>query len=132
MFVLTESSVDPSLDDGYVQLVTSNGRKARYACLSHCWGKSRSTQLTRKATLDANQHGIGIAEMPQTFQDATYVARKLGVRLLWIDSFCIVQDDEEDWEHESVLMADVYAQCLFVIAATDSADDDNGFLGPLP
>ncbi|KAK3064219.1 hypothetical protein LTS18_009105 [Coniosporium uncinatum] len=70
--------------------------------------------------------------MPQTFQDATYVARKLGVRLLWIDSFCIVQDDEEDWEHESVLMADVYAQCLFVIAATDSADDDNGFLGPLP
>jgi len=73
-----------------------------------------------------------MAEMPKSFQDVIYVARKLGVRFLWIDSFCSVPDDKEDWKHESALMAEIYARCLFVIAATDSADDDNGFLGPLP
>jgi hypothetical protein len=40
----------------------------------------------------------------------------LGVRFLWIDSLCIVQDDAGDWAAESGRMAEVYASAYCTIA----------------
>jgi hypothetical protein len=47
----------------------------RYACLSHCWGNSRSKHLTRSSNLDKNMKGIPITELPQTFRDAVEVSQ---------------------------------------------------------
>jgi hypothetical protein len=51
---------------------------------------------TTKSTLDDHLRGIDVRSLPQTFQDAIVFTRKLGMRFLWIDSLCIVQDDIED------------------------------------
>ncbi|KAG6361791.1 hypothetical protein INS49_010020 [Diaporthe citri] len=68
---------------------------------------------------------IDIRETPQTFIDAVTIARRLGLRYLWIDSLCICQDDASDWARESSRMVDVYSNAHIVIAANRS-DDCNG------
>jgi len=62
-------------------------------------------------------HRIPIKALSKTFQDAISVTRHLGFKYLWIDSSCIIQDDEQDWKKESVAMSAVYGQADLNIAA---------------
>jgi hypothetical protein len=55
--------------------------------------------------------------LSQVFRDAILVARRLHIRYLWIDSLCIIQDDEKDWQTESAKMASIYKDALLTIAA---------------
>ena len=48
------------------------------------------------------------------------ITRKLGFDYLWIDSLCIVQDDIEDWKHESASMEGVYTSAYCTVAATSA------------
>ncbi|KAI7783421.1 hypothetical protein LA080_011982 [Diaporthe eres] len=75
--------------------------------------------------MEARRAGIDLRETPQTFIDAVNIARRLGLRYLWIDSLCICQDDANDWARESSRMVDVYSNAHVVIAANRS-DDCNG------
>jgi hypothetical protein len=45
---------------------------------------------------------------------------------IWIDSLCIIQDQQEDWQIESSKMGDVYRNSLFTIAATGFSDGHKG------
>lgn len=54
------------------------------------------------------------------------MTRNLGVKYIWIDSLCIVQDDPEDWAAESAKMEAVYGKLYLTIAATASADACGG------
>lgn len=65
-------------------------------------------------------------ELPKTFQEAIALTRKLGVRYLWIDSLCIIQDDHHGWEVESAKMATIYSLSYLTIAATHAADSQQG------
>jgi hypothetical protein len=38
------------------------------------------------------------SNLGQTLQDAIKVAHSLGLRFLWVDSLCIIQDDPKDSE----------------------------------
>ncbi|KAI1316224.1 heterokaryon incompatibility protein-domain-containing protein [Xylariaceae sp. FL0255] len=66
--------------------------------------------------------------MPATFYDAVRVTRSLGLRYLWIDSLCIIQDDEDDWARESVKMGSIYESAALVIAASKSPSPMVSFL----
>ncbi|PQE03115.1 heterokaryon incompatibility protein [Rutstroemia sp. NJR-2017a BVV2] len=57
-----------------------------------------------------------------TFQNAVQITRALGLRYLWIDSLCIIQDDKDDWQFESAKMANIYLGSCVTIAATASFD----------
>ncbi|KAH8802510.1 heterokaryon incompatibility protein-domain-containing protein, partial [Xylogone sp. PMI_703] len=104
-----------------------------YVALSHCWGEYQSHPLqTTKQSLPAHLSRIPFEKLPKSFQDATTVASRLGVRRLWIDSLCIIQDDIADWEKECPLMADIYSRALVTIAASDAANSNAGFLGEYP
>lgn len=70
--------------------------------------------------------GILLHELPATFRDAVILARGVGVRYLWIDSLCIIQDDKEDWQRESSGMGSLFLNALLVIAAAGSVDCDVG------
>jgi hypothetical protein len=72
--------------------------------------------------------GIRFADLPKTFQDAIMVARYLGVRYLWIDALCIVQDDKIDWHREALSMGNIYQNAICTIAVHDALDDSQGFL----
>jgi hypothetical protein len=50
----------------------------------------------------------------QLFQDAISVTRALGIRYLWIDALCILQDSVKDWEQESANMAAVYTNSMTI------------------
>lgn len=52
-----------------------------YMTLSHCWGTAKFITLT-EATYERLYNGIDVSELPQTFQDAVQVARKLGAKYL--------------------------------------------------
>ena len=65
-------------------------------------------------------------DLPQTFLDAIRIARFLGLKYLWTDSLCIMQDPKDDWLEQSSLMSDVYKYSYCNIAATVSENDDSG------
>lgn len=64
--------------------------------------------------------------MPKTFQDAVVITRRLGIRYLWIDALCIIQDDRSDWEKESAKMGAIYSLAHVTIAADSGRDCNSG------
>lgn len=87
---------------------------------------------TEQISLDARKKGIPFAALPKSFQHAITFVRQLGVRYLWIDSLCIIQDSEHDWAQESAKMASVYANSILTIAATRSSDSSGGCFSTVP
>lgn len=71
---------------------------------------------------------LTLRSLPRNFQDAITVTRLLGIRYLWIDSLCIIQDDKTDWEKEGSKMDRVYKNAYVTIAATSAATANDGFL----
>ncbi|KAL8678594.1 MAG: hypothetical protein Q9186_005056 [Xanthomendoza sp. 1 TL-2023] len=96
-----------------------------YMTLSHRWGTASFLKLTL-ANLTDLVKGLSITDLPQTFQDAITVVRRLGCKYLWIDSLCIIQNSKEDWLHEAGLMGEVYENSHCNIAATWNSSSDDG------
>lgn len=123
----------PKLEDD-IKLVRSasdqipkGGSAPQYITLSHCWGPPEKRPITTtRASLSVRMERISFAELPKTFQDAVVLTRKLGQRYLWIDSLCIIQDDEDDWAWEASTMAEIYTQSYCTLAALSSADSTAG------
>ena len=74
------------------KLLCTQGERAEYLALSHCWGTEQNFTTTT-ATLSERTRGIAWADLPKSFQDAITLARTLGFSYVWIDSLCILQDD---------------------------------------
>jgi hypothetical protein len=110
------------------RLIISRSQKARYTTLSHCWAHQRWVATTLD-TLPLMLDSFDPSQIPQTYADAIAVTRKLGIQYLWIDSFCIIQDDHADWEREAEMMGDVYEQAYCNIAATGATGAENGDTG---
>lgn len=72
-----------------------------YASLSHRWGKFKH-QITTTINLANHMESISMDSLSDTFQRAIIITRGLGLRCLWIDSLCIIQDSNLDRERESV------------------------------
>lgn len=99
--------------------------EAPYLTLSHCWGGKVFTTLTRNNFQDFLSH-IPTSSLSKTFIEAIISTRKLGFRYLWIDSLCIIQGDEADWQHEASMMGTVYANSELNIAASAAPNGDFG------
>lgn len=97
----------------------------RYVTLSHCWGQ-KPIQGLRLGNIDALKQCIDLSALPRTFEDAFWVTRSLGIRYIWIDNLCIIQDSHEDWQRESTLMCQVYENAYACIAATMAEDSSQG------
>jgi hypothetical protein len=94
---------------------------SHYMTLSHCWGNSVDMIKTTKRNLASQKISIGWNDLPQVFKDAIELARSLDCQWIWIDSLCIIQNDENDWKGESAKMAEIYSNSLLNIAATSSS-----------
>ena len=102
----------------------------RYVAFSHCWGVVEPTKrfCTTKANFDELHRAIDLDQLPRNFQDAVTVTRGLGIRYIWIDSLCIVQDDTEDWYQESARMERVFSNAYCTVAASSAKSSIDGFL----
>lgn len=109
-----------------VQVInTKDISKKPYATLSHYWGDLKFVQLTKKA-MPTLHHGINTETLPTTFKHAVEVVRFLGLRYLWIDSLCILQDSAQDWETELSNMGSIYRHAYINIAASSARDSSGG------
>ncbi|KAM7211230.1 Heterokaryon incompatibility protein (HET) domain containing protein [Rhypophila decipiens] len=105
-----------------------------YVTLSHCWGRHPMLMLTSSTLAKFTDPSVGIAwaKLPRTFQQAIQVAKEtLGVKYIWIDSLCIIQQDrvtgdKGDFQTEGQLMHKVYRYSFCNIAAVDSPDSMGG------
>ncbi|KAK0625839.1 heterokaryon incompatibility protein-domain-containing protein [Immersiella caudata] len=107
---------------------------ARFVALSHCWGSQDNpmTKLTlNNQTEWQQQHdGIDIQSLPRNFRDAITITRRLGIRYLWIDALCILQDSTADWAAQVPKMADIFGTATLVLSATSAKHCDEGILQP--
>ncbi|KAF4973110.1 hypothetical protein FZEAL_9419 [Fusarium zealandicum] len=114
------------------QLVSSASFQAAptWAALSYCWGGPQTTQTCKQNIADRYK-AIQLRSLPRTLQDAILVCQKLDIPYLWIDSICIVQDDEVDKAEEINKMPNIFQGALVTICASRASSCDQGFLGDL-
>ncbi|KAF2104858.1 HET-domain-containing protein [Rhizodiscina lignyota] len=114
----------------------SNGQTTpiKYMALSHQWGPPGQHRkfCTYKSNIEELKKNISIAALPRTFQDAVHITRSLGVRYLWVDSLCIIQNDPCDWERESKFMEQVFSSAYCTLAASCARGVDDSFLKAPP
>ncbi|KAK4031566.1 HET-domain-containing protein, partial [Parachaetomium inaequale] len=107
----------------------------RYAALSYVWGITPSFKTLRRnidrlqqdGALDIEawaqgargESGVGQPLFPSTIRDAMELTRQLGEGLLWVDALCIVQDDDEDRQHQLSRMGSIYANAYVTIVAAN-------------
>jgi hypothetical protein len=103
---------------------------AKYVTLSYCWGSTEIKKLERSSLEDLSHeeghHYVFSTKDISLIQDAIRVTRELGIRYLWIDSLCIIQDSTEDWFTESSRMGDIYSNSYCTISATAAKDSSVG------
>jgi Heterokaryon incompatibility protein (HET) len=103
-----------------LRLMSGKGVKGRYACLSHRWDPE--TPKTTLENIDEHLKNIRWDSLSETFQDAITFLGKLSlwhncyhgepIRYIWIDSLCIIQNSESDWQEQSQKMCEVYSNAL--------------------
>lgn len=121
-----EITTVPNGDALQVRLVENVGIEAPYVCLSHRWGPSTPSCRTLKSNLAEQKKGIDWNWLLETFQDAAMVTVRLGLKYIWIDSLCIVQDDADDWKVQAAKMCDIYHGGYVTLAASCSDDSKQG------
>ncbi|KAK7918058.1 HET-domain-containing protein [Apiospora marii] len=106
----------------------------RYATLSYTWGRTANFRITR-ANADSVErpgallHGPITTQIPQTIHNAIQLTKALGLRWLWVDSLCIVQDDAATFSHQLRNMHHIYATSALTIMAKDGQDAGYGLRG---
>jgi hypothetical protein len=112
-----------------------------YVALSYIWGKIPSRLLTKKSNVDTLSASKGITSLPTpsipltlplTLSDAMDLTRKIGMRYLWVDALCIVQDDPEDRAKMIPLMNEVYDNAALTIIAAAGSHANAGLMGISP
>ncbi|KAJ8457110.1 hypothetical protein ONZ51_g11722 [Trametes cubensis] len=98
-----------------------------YVAISYVWGGDQPHRTT-KDNLARYMVRLDDSKLPQTIRDAVRVTQALGVRFLWMDSLCIIQDSQEDMHRELARMRDVYRYAYVTIDAASAASVNEGFL----
>ena len=129
--LLDLSSFKNSHDVRFIQVAARC--QYNFVCLSHCWGSPSVRPIqTTKRSISQHRKRIPFTHLSLTFKDAVRITRDLGQRYLWIDSLCIVQDDEQDWVKEASKMPNIYGAAMLTLAALKSADGSFGCrMGPI-
>lgn len=120
-------------DPAHPRLFTSQDVIAPYVALSYVWGGPQPNSTTTK-NIEAYTAGIDIELVPKTIQDAIHATNKFGLRYLWVDAFCIIQDSADDKKKELIQMSRIFCDAYFTIIASRAETAFTGFLHncPLP
>ncbi|KAH8804855.1 heterokaryon incompatibility protein-domain-containing protein [Xylogone sp. PMI_703] len=134
-FTISKTMDSPTrlLDVGFpgqwkVKLIEPNKQPVKYVALSYCWGSPHSGLFTTDDTLTDMMRGVPLDCLSKTIQDAIIVVRKLGLKYLWVDALCIIQENKMDWSRESKRMDLVYSNAYLTIGATSATAASEGFL----
>ncbi|GLA81453.1 hypothetical protein AtubIFM56815_005104 [Aspergillus tubingensis] len=98
-----------------------------YVTLSYVWGEDQPFKTTTK-NIEKYTRGIDISRVPQTIRDAITVTHRLGLRFLWVDAYCIIQDSKEDKAEQISHMRDIFHHAYVTIIAACASKVSDGFL----
>lgn len=115
-------------------LVHTSADRYRYIALSYVWGEAAAVRTTKSNLASLKESGSIRADaddllIPNTIRDTLRLVSMLGERYLWIDAFCIVQDDQDMKQRHLNSMALIYANAYFTIVAADGDDANRGLRG---
>ncbi|KAI2629519.1 heterokaryon incompatibility protein-domain-containing protein [Hypoxylon sp. NC1633] len=114
------------------RIVLDTRQEREYVALSYVWGASTQGSLTSH-TFKRFSSPNGIPEdpdtIPQTILDTIRLVRDIGFRYLWIDSLCILQDDDRDKLRHFPHMDTIYSCASLVIIAAAGQDAHAGLPG---
>jgi len=109
---------------GRLIFTTELPSNVNYVTLSYVWGNADQLMLTTN-NVHSMLQSLPKEGLPQAVVDAISVTRHLGVRYLWVDSLCVIQDSQKDRHRECDGMAEVYRNAVLTIvanAANNSSD----------
>jgi hypothetical protein len=98
-----------------------------YVALSYCWGGDQPIKTTL-STIQQFSSALPFSELPKSLRDAVLTTFSLSLRLLWVDSLCIIQDNSVETAKEIASMPQVYQNAHVTISAARSACCQDGFL----
>ena len=100
----------------------------RYVALSYVWGRQRwlTTRIHNVQRLSIFAALLNEPDLPNTIIDAMRATRLLGERYLWVDSLCIVQDEEAKKSAQIEQMWAIYAGACVTIVAAQGQDAGHG------
>jgi hypothetical protein len=98
----------------------------RFVALSYMWSvheQGKDLQLVQSNVDQLSQPGgLVLQQLPNTISDAVLLCRDLGEQWLWVDRFCIVQDDAITKGTQINAMDIIYGMAVFtLVAAVDPA-----------
>ncbi|KAI0355499.1 HET-domain-containing protein [Trametes cingulata] len=118
-------------DPDHPKLHLSHGERGRYVALSYVWGEDQP-RATTTDNVDAYLRAIDPTRLPQTIKDAIDCTHGFGVRYLWVDALCILQDSDEDKAREIARMRSIFRNAYFTIIAASAHKVSEGFLQSRP
>lgn len=138
---------DPAIDIPHFRLIDTKDnrivlppRGSTYVTLSYVWGTIDPLKMVKANMVELAKPGSLLLpenydRIPVTIRDAMEVVRRLDLRYLWVDSLCIIQDD--DGPGGSLMSAIskmdlVYGGALLTISAASGIDANAGLPGVWP
>lgn len=107
---------------------TLQNKKGRYIALSYVWGIRPQPVQLMKGNLEQLKESIDYDCVPGTIQDAIRVAQRLGVKYVWVDALCIVQDDDIIKKQQIGQMQNIYGQSYLTLQAANVMTVKESFL----
>jgi hypothetical protein len=87
-----------------------------YVALSYVWGREAASREN-------------FTSYPQTIQDAIIATQKLEYTWLWVDQYCMDQNDELAFQHQLQQMDAIYRQAVVTLIAAAGTHADDGLPG---
>jgi hypothetical protein len=102
----------------------------QYTALSYVWGKADGL-CASKSNIKILRTPASLTKraLPRTIQRAMELTRRFGLKHLWVDRLCILQDDNEAKVQQIHNMASIYANAYLKIVAAAGAGADWGMEG---
>lgn len=106
--------------DSYVVRATLD---CRYVALSYVWGDTKTTKRLEHVTENSSKlqepNLLRNMYVPRTIHESMVLVKKIGLRYLWVDALCIIQNDIQMSHLQISKMDQIYAKaCLTIIAAS--------------
>ena len=102
--------------------------KTEYIALSHRWGKMPQDARTKQCNIKQREKMIPKGELPASFKNAIAITSALNCNYLWIDSLCILQDPDGEFNEQADKMQTTFSGAYCVLAACNGDGASDGFL----
>jgi len=121
--------------DVHCRRVVTAPENCQFLALSYVWGPHENQPFKSLKSNSLDSHGelkeLEIppeVKLPATIEDAIKITSELGIRYIWVDMLCLIQDDPDYMASQIPRMAEIYSSAIMTIIAAGSKDS----WSPLP